>query len=320
MNRSKTLTYGLYACLLAWGTQAIYLWSDIQRTPSRIVVAESNERQNMLLAHRAAIRNLESDFAAKKYQATGMTVYDRIFNSQEQSVSDLIQRLADEALPQDWTASVKVEEFVHFILLVSLPPSRLTPSIDSIIRTVHPVIEHAEWALSNVAIFDHRHKSYLFFDKDALAHIRIHSALTPEMLALAKRRGESFTRFNSTTVEGDMHNSHLILPLEASGPNGIVVVRALLDTGAAITMLSESIIRETGGEDLARAPRRTFRTVNGMITCPIVTRQINIGGVVKTIEVAVDQRDELNLVGMNFFQGMDYLIDSAKVAVHMWEK
>jgi len=320
MNLPKTLQYALYACILAWTSQAIYLWSETQKTPSRISAAAYNERQNLMLAHQASIRNLESDFAAKTYQATGTTVYDRIFNTQEQSISDLIQRLADEALPQGWTATVRVEEFVHFVLLLSLPPSRYTPSIDSIIRALNPVIEHAGWALSNVAIFDHRHKSYLFFDKDALTHIHAHAALSPELLSMAKRRGESFTRFNSTTVAGEMHNSHMILPLEASGPNGIVVVPALLDTGATTTMLSERIIQETGRDELTRAPRRTFQTVNGTITCPIVTRQINIGGVVKTIEVAVNQRDELNLVGMNFFHGMDYLIDSAQVAVHMWEK
>ncbi|HSW40401.1 MAG TPA: retropepsin-like aspartic protease [Acidobacteriota bacterium] len=320
MKITAILKYGLFACLIAWAAQAIYLWVDNKNTPSRVKSEEASERHRITVAHKEAMISLESEYMAKMYQATGATVFDRIYNTQEQTITDLISRLAVEAFPQDWATSVMVEEFVKFILLVYLPHGRREPSLDSIILSLRPVIEHSAWALSNVAIFDHRHKSFLFFDEAMISRIRENVSLSPEMVKLAKIRGEAFTRFNSVTVDGEIHNSHLILPMEATGPHGTVVARAMLDTGATTTMLSEKIIQETGTDDLTKAPRRTFRTVNGTISCPIVTREINIGGVIKTIDVAVNQQDDQNLIGMNFFEGMDYIIDSAQAAVHIWNK
>lgn len=40
----------------------------------------------------------------------------------------------------------------------------------------------------------------------------------------------------------------------------------------------------------------------------------------KEILIAVNQRDELNLVGMNFFEGMAYIVDSPNACIYVWEK
>jgi predicted aspartyl protease len=171
-----------------------------------------------------------------------------------------------------------------------------------------------------VAVFDRRHKSYLFFDRTLLDQVQSGAALSREMIQLAERQGCAFTRFNSLTVTCEKYESHLLLPMEISGAKGVVACRALLDTGASITMVPAEIIVQTGWESLQSAPRRTLSTVNGTISCPIIRREVNIGGIRKTIDVAVNEQDALALVGMNFFQGMDYIVDFGNSAVCVWEK
>ena len=76
----------------------------------------------------------------------------------------------------------------------------------------------------------------------------------------------------------------------------------------------------TGHEDLINAPRRTFNTANGRMSCPIVFREVNIGGYRKKIGVAVNQSDELSLLGMDFFESMNYIVDYQKSVIYIWEK
>ncbi len=56
------------------------------------------------------------------------------------------------------------------------------------------------------------------------------------------------------------------------------------------------------------------------MSCSIVRRKVNIGGFYKDIEVAVNKRDELSLLGMNYFEGMNYIVDFQNFCIHIWEK
>ena len=58
---------------------------------------------------------------------------------------------------------------------------------------------------------------------------------------------------------------------------------------------------------------------NGAISCPILKREVSIRGLRKKIEVAVDQKDGIPFVGMNFFEGMDYIVDFDQSALYIWE-
>ena len=320
MNLPKILGVLLVAALAVWGVQALYLLHQNTTIPSRMRSQASGERSQIELEYRQKLRDLEHEYERKKHLATGDTVFDRIFNNQEQSITDLIKRIADESLPGSWSCDVKVEEFTHFILLVYLPHNARPPALSEVTAALQPIVKYCGWCLSDVAVFDRRHKSHLFFDSSMLQQVKSGQPLSKEMATRAADQGAVFTRFNSVTVECEKYKSHLLLPIEISGPNGIVGCRALLDTGASITMLSSEIISETGRDNVQAAPRRTFSTVNGTISCPIVRREVNIGGIRKTIEVAVNQQDELSLVGMNYFEGMDYIVDFGESAVYMWEK
>jgi predicted aspartyl protease len=320
MKISQLLTVLLVAALAAWGIQVLHLRHSNAIEPARIKDEGAQERRRIPLAHSQAIRDLEQKYEEQKYLASGDTVYDRIFNTPDQTIVDLIKRISRDAFPGEWSCDVKVEEFTHFILLIYLPHNERLPATDHIVNSLRPVLKYCGWCLSDVAVFDQQHKSYLFFDKAILSHIKSEEYLSPSMERKALQQGQAFTRFNSVTVQCEKYETHLLIPIQISGPNGIVGCRALLDTGASTTMLSTEIVSETGWDNLQSAPRRTFSTVNGTISCPIVHREVNVGGLRKNLEVAVNQQDQLTLLGMNYFEGMDYIIDFGKSVIHMWEK
>jgi predicted aspartyl protease len=320
MSLTKLLRILLTVALSVWAAQVLYIVHENVATPDRIRSQEAQNRGRMELDYAQKLRELEREYKRKKHLATGETVFDRIFNVQGQTIIDLVRRISQEALPDGWSCDVNVEEFTHFILLIYLPHNSEAPKIEQVASSLQPIMKYCSWCLSDVSVFDRRHKSYLFFDKSLLRRLKSGNPLSKEIIELSTKQGSSFTRFNSVTVDCEKYESHLVLPIEISGPNGVIGCRALLDTGASVTMLSSKIIAETGWDNLQSAPRRTFNTVNGTISCPIARREVNIGGISKNIEVAVNQQDELNLVGMNFFAGMDHIVDFGQSAIYMWEK
>jgi len=183
-----------------------------------------------------------------------------------------------------------------------------------------PILKHCSPYLSDIAVFDHTHKAYLFFDKDTMRHLKNGKTLTSHLVNKSMRQGKSFTKFNSITIQCEKQESHLFLPVEVSGSRGSTDCYMLVDTGASITTVSERVASLTGYDILANSPRKSFNTANGWMSCPIVRREVNIGGVHKSIEVAVNQRDELNLLGMNYFKGMGYIVDFQNSCIYLWEK
>lgn len=320
MNRSKLIGILFLVALLAWVGEIIYLAQQNAATPDRVKAAENQRRNRADIEYQKKIRALEQDYDKKKHLATGKTVFDRIYNTHGQSIVDLILRISDEALPEPWSSDVKVEEFTHFILLIYLPHNSQQVAPAQVISYLGPILGHCGWLLTDVAVFDSTHQSYLFFDKPMLDEIKKNGQLPKRLLARAEKQGQSFTQFNSITIECEKHESHLFLPIEVAGPSGIVTCYALLDTGASTTTLTYEVVSKTGFDNLQNAPRRSFNTANGTMSCPIVTREVNVGGFRKGIEVAVNQKDEMNLLGVNFFEGMDYIVDFQNSAIYVWEK
>lgn len=320
MNLFK-LTFVIFVCsLLAWVGEIIYLSQQNAATPDRVKAEENQKRNRAKVEYQKKLRELEQEYEKKKHLATGNTLFDRIYNTQDQSIIELIQRISKEALPNSWSFDVKAEEFTHFILLIYLPHDSQKETPSQIVSHLGPVIKYCGWLLTDVAVFDKTHKSYLFFDKKMLVEIKRNGRLSKSSLYSAEKQGQSFTQFNSVTIECEKHESHLFLPIEVAGKRGIVTSYALLDTGASTTTLTSDIIRKTGHDNLQNTPRRNFNTANGPMSSPIVTREINVGGFRKGIEVAVNQRDDFNLLGVNFFKGMDYIVDFQNSAIYVWKK
>jgi predicted aspartyl protease len=320
MKVTKLIGLLLVVGLVTWSIEVIYLLQQNRSTPVQIKNVETQERNRLELEYRKNERNLEQEYEKKKHLATGETVFDRIFNSPDQNIVDLIKRISGEALPDGWSYNVKVDEFIHFALLVYLPYNSQPITTDQITSYLQPISKYCSLYLSDIALFDRTHKSHLFFDKSILNEIESGKAISKEMLLLAEDQGKSFTRFNSITLKCEKDESHLFLPIEIIGPNGLVTCYALFDTGATTTMISADVISKTGYDNLQIAPRRSFNTANGMMSCPIVFREINIVGFRKNIEVAVNQQDEINLLGMNFFEGINYIVDFQSSAIYVWQK
>ena len=320
MKRLKLIGILFLISLLVWVGEVIYLAQLNAAAPNHIKAAENQRRNRENIEYQQKIRELEQDYDKKKHLATGKTVFDRIYNTQGQSIIELIQRLSDEALPKSWSSDVKVEEFTHFILLIYLPHNSQQVAPDQVVSYFGPILEYCGWLLTDVAVFDRTHKSYLFFDKTMLNETKKNGQLSKRLLACAEKQGQSFTQFNSATIECEKHESHLFLPIEVAGPSGIVTCYALLDTGASTTTLNYEVVSKTGSDNLQNVPRRSFNTANGMMSCPIVTRGLNIGGFRKNVEIAVNQKDDINLLGVNFFEGMDYIVDFQNSAIYVWDK
>jgi len=320
MKILRILCFFLLMALLVWGIEALYLAQRNRSAPSRIRSHQQSKRRNVGIEFATKERELQHEYETKKYLATGETVYDRIFNTQNQSVTALIHRIAIEAFPDNCSCDVKVEEFTHFLLLLYLPHNSGQAAPENVTSYLPPILQYCYPYLSSVAVLDRTHKSYLFFDTEMLEHTMRRGSLTDDLAERARQQGEAFTRFNSVTIECETHNSHLMLPIEIIGPDGVVTCYALLDTGASTTMVADAAVLETGGADLLSAPRRTFNTANGLMSCRIVKREVNVGGFRKHIEVAVNQRDEVNLLGLNFFAELDYIIDSKNSCIYVWER
>lgn len=320
MRVRKTLTILLIITLVAWGIETIFVLYRNVSMPSQIKRQAEGERRVLMLEFRKRELKLNVDYNRKKYLATGETVYDRVFNAKNQTIVELIQKMVAESLPKGWSCEVRVEEFTHFILLVYLPHNVARVEGREVVSYMIAIVKHCSSYLSDVAVFDRMHKSYLFFDNDTLKHLEKEGSLTEKLLREAKQQGESFTRLNSKTIQCDKYESHLFLPVEITGPSGVVTCLALLDTGASITTLSYGAISKTGADNLAIAPKRSFNTANGWMSCPVVRREVNIGGFRRNIEVAVNQRDEVNLLGMNYFEGLQHVVDFSNSCIYVWEK
>lgn len=320
MNITKSLVLLLCVVLLVWAIQAAYLIHRNQSEPGRIKSQGAQFRHRAEIDKANKLRALEADFQAKEHLATGSNVFDRIFNTQDQSVLDLIRYTAREALPDGWSSDARVEEFTHFILLVYLPHNSERAPAHQLADYLEPITKYCGWCLSDVAVFDRTHKSYLFFDKGLLDEIKSGRGLSEASARRAEEQGAAFTRLNSVTIKCEKHESHLFLPIEVQGDRGIISAYALFDTGASITMISEEASSMTGAENLQTAPRRSFSTANGWMSCPVIRRGIGIGGYSRVIDVAVNQQDDLSLVGVNFFSGLDYIVDFQNSVIHVWEK
>jgi predicted aspartyl protease len=209
---------------------------------------------------------------------------------------------------------------MHFILLIFVPHTETQIQAGNVAEHFAPILKYCGWCLSHIAVFDRTHKSYLFFDETTLNHLKRGIRLTEKLAKKVRRQGKAFSRFDSITIQCEKYESHLLIPIEILGSAGVVTCYALFDTGASTTMLSKDTILETGHDDLLAAPRRSFNTVNGRMSCPIVRRNVNAAGLRREIEVAVNQTDELNLIGMNYFEGLKYIADFENSCIYVWEE
>ena len=263
---------------------------------------------------------VEDEFEKNKYLATGKNVYERIYNNKQSDIVDLIQKLALEAFPNNWKIEVKAEEFTNFILLVQVDVKSNEPAVTDIIKYLVPVLDYSGRYLKNVAIYNEKHQCYLFFDENALNELIKNKKLGTNAINEAKRKGEGFLRYNAIKIDFQEINGHIFIPVIVVGEYGSYKTIMMLDTGASMTVISLELAQETGHEDLNEISRKTFSTVKGLISCPIVQREIIVGDTYKKQAVAVNLEDDSNLLGMDFFESREYIIDNPSKCIYIWNK
>jgi len=265
-------------------------------------------------------KKLLDEFDKNKYLATGKNAYERIYNNKQSDIVDLIQKLALEAFPNNWKTDVKVEEFTNFILLVQVDIKSNEPVVTDIIKYLVLVLDHSGGYLKNVAVYNKKHQCCLFFDEDVLFKIIKNQNLSKNTINEAKRKGEGFSRYNAIKIDFQEKYGHIFIPVIVVGEYGSYETIMMLDTGASMTVISLELAQKTGYEDLNNISRRTFSTANGLMTCPIVQREIVIGDLDKKQAVAVNLEDDSDLLGVDFFESREYIIDSTSKCIYIWNK
>ena len=307
----------LIALLAVEAAGIVWWWHDKQTT-----LQDNHERQlnRVRYEHENQKKKLADEFEGNRYRASGETVFDRVHNTQNQDIAELIQRLAQEAFPPEWKSEVKVEEFTSLILLLQSKAERDQITSSKVAEWLAPVITYSSPYLANVAVYDRYHRCCLFFDESALEEIKESRQANERLIANARASGRAFRRFDSVRIEFTTRSGHIFLPVTVTGESGVDEMSMMLDTGASMTVIPEELAGKTGHEDLRTARRETFTTANGLMDCPIVTRDVAIGGVDNRQNVAVNTRDNLGLLGVDFFKGKNYLIDTATSSIYIWSK
>jgi len=265
-------------------------------------------------------KKLNDDFEKNKYLATGKDAYERIYNSKQNDLVDLIQRLGSEAFPNNWRIEVKVEEFTNMILLVQVDTNTPEPDLDKTVKYIIPVINSSEKYLKNVAIYNRKHQCFLFFDEDALVELLKSKTLSDKTVSDVKNKGVAFTRYNAIKIDFQEKYGHMFIPVTVSGAYGSYECTMMLDTGASMTVISVELAQKTGREDLNNISRKTFSTARGLMSCPIVQRELVVGSLDKKQSVAVNPSDDTNLLGVDFFESNGYIIDNSSKCIYVWSK
>jgi predicted aspartyl protease len=260
---------------------------------------------------------LEKEFKEKKYLASGPTPCDRIYNAPQDDLNDLIQRLAHEALPDDWETQVKVEEFNKFLLLVRGPNPQVAPEPEKVLEYLKSAWPYLKPYLRNLAIYDGRHTCHWFLTADILT-VMDRAEIAGLPLASMKHNGQSFTDSNSLTIPFESAGGHMLVKGIVMGSGGRYEQEFLVDTGASMSMISEGLAQVTGPE--RGGGTETFQTARGSITCRIVTRTIRVGEIEVTQEVAVNPTEDVALLGVSFFEDKSYMVDSSQKRLYVWNK
>jgi hypothetical protein len=265
-------------------------------------------------------KKILDEFEKNKYLSTGKNAYERIYNNKQSDIVGLIQELALEAFPNNWETEVKVEEFTNFILLVQVDVKSNEPAVTDIIKYLVPVLDHSGGYLKNVAIYNKKHQCYLFFDEDVLSKIVKNQNLSKNTINEARRIGEGFLRYNAIKIDFQVKNGHIFIPVIVVEEYGSYETIMMLDTGASMTVISLELAQKTGDEDLNEISRRTFSTAKGLMSCPIVQREVIVGDLYKKQTVAVNLEDDSNLLGVDFFESREYVIDIPSKCIYVWNK
>lgn len=298
--------------------EVLFLAARVVTSPQAARARASKQMQNARLRHLERSRAQDQAYRTKIYQATGASSVERVYNRPTTSLVKAIQAVFQEAVPQGWKISVEVEEFSHFVVLVKSALSSSDLAQYRVETVLQEPLSFFHWLPLNVAFYDLQRKCVLFFDSKTLAKLKLDRPVPSDVRSRALRQGEGFGRFDSLTIPCVESGSHLVAQLDVLSGGAGLHLPALVDTGASMTVLPRKFIDNAALAHPGASKTMKFKTANGVVTFAVVRQEIRVGPVARSIEVAVDPQSEVALLGVNFFDGYDYVVDFAGAAIHLW--
>ena len=133
----------------------------------------------------------------------------------------------------------------------------------------------------------------------------------------------SFTRYNSIRIPLKKEGTQLYVQANVFGEGGAAECYMMLDTGASATLISSKLAMTTqrrAGELRQSSRVVSYETAVGLFQLMTFERKVEVAGISRMLKVAVGKDTKQNLLGMDFFEGMDYLIDSKNSCIYVWQK
>ena len=173
-----------------------------------------------------------------------------------------------------------------------------------------------------------------FFLKLALLRIRLgnyEAALAPlSQIENHPKFGEKARELIAQTEVDDLVGSLEVLPLKSNGNQFVVEavidgsysINLLIDTGAAMTVLDESVLQAMG-YNLVGQRQEFYSTANGVVEAPVVSIQqlalgdasmgpLSVGALSLSLPGNID-----GLLGMNFLRHYEFHIDQDRRELHL---
>lgn len=122
---------------------------------------------------------------------------------------------------------------------------------------------------------------------------------------------------NAKCISGIKEGEHILLPVKVSGNIGELKTYLLFDSGATITTLPKSIVKSVSTKAYTR--NCTLETMAGADLFSICELNISVGETSKDIDVAVGEKIDTGVLGLNFFEGFRYLVDMPNAKIYYWE-
>ena len=123
---------------------------------------------------------------------------------------------------------------------------------------------------------------------------------------------------DALVIECRRKGGHLYVPVKLSGKKGEIETYMMFDSGASMMSLPEAMYNKIQTKTSSKTIQ--FATANGMSKMRISNITVNLGGVERNVEVAILKKSDEGLFGLNFFEGLNFVVDMQRSKIYIWEK
>jgi clan AA aspartic protease (TIGR02281 family) len=189
------------------------------------------------------------------------------------------------------------------------------PQLEQVLKYLKPIMPYLSEYLKNIAIYDSNNQCCLYFDEQSINYLLKNGNINQSESDRLKQNAEIFKTYNDYKIQLKYENGHYYAIVVVIGKNASTEVMMMLDTGATKSMISEDVALKTGSETLSSEQMMYFQTANGLVKYPLVKRRLVLEDTGKDLEISVNTKDNINLLGMDFLK--DCSIDSQERCIYV---